>query len=428
MHILGRNNRVRRQNAGNICLFVFLVFFCTAIFSPVAAPNAYATSNPSTPLTALRNVATYNDGNNTVSIYLLLQPTTPSHFDSVYVDLSQILGTSKTVKAVYAAVYDQIYGNVYGYLVDQVYNVSPTATVYTDRSAIAWVRTDDQRLVQTEFVKLVVKPPNQSSAAFSIVPQQNLFLVGTSVSMDIHLASGAAPSGADFILNYDPAKLQVNSLTTSCGPITVNSYDNVKGVVDFAVASGSGLPLSADLATVCFNIVGAGATKVMFAEVAATDMDNHLMACSYQDLAINTVGSAVIEGKVNLVDWTASNTGLTVGDGGLYSSFPDNHGNYQLRVPAGTYNIKASFAKHLTAIQRSITVSAGDIRQLSDFRLLSGDANGDNQISLMDLVILASVYPRQTVGSYSSDFNGDGLVDLLDLAVLARNYRQVGDN
>lgn len=64
-----------------------------------------------------------------------------------------------------------------------------------------------------------------------------------------------------------------------------------------------------------------------------------------------------------------------------------------------------------------------ELRIVSPVALLSGDANGDGSVDLLDLSILATNFGQS--GSFTNaegDFNGDAVVDLLDLSILAQNF------
>lgn len=98
-------------------------------------------------------------------------------------------------------------------------------------------------------------------------------------------------------------------------------------------------------------------------------------------------------------------------------------------LPVGSYTLVAKAPGYLQAgTVVAITPAAQDVH-LNDQILLAGDINGDNLVSLPDLVVLASAY-RAARGDtdYDSraDFDANGRVDLVDLSLLAGNYRRQG--
>lgn len=98
-------------------------------------------------------------------------------------------------------------------------------------------------------------------------------------------------------------------------------------------------------------------------------------------------------------------------------------------LPVGSYTLVAKAPGYLQAgAVVAITPAAQDVH-LNDQILRAGDINGDNLVSLPDLVLLASAY-RAARGDvdYDSraDFDANGRVDLVDLSLLAGNYRRQG--
>ena len=77
-----------------------------------------------------------------------------------------------------------------------------------------------------------------------------------------------------------------------------------------------------------------------------------------------------------------------------------------------------------------MSVTAGETTDVGEVILIAGDANGDNRISLFDLVLLAKSYDKtQGQQGYNGncDFNGDGAVDFGDLLILANSYDLIGE-
>jgi hypothetical protein len=86
--------------------------------------------------------------------------------------------------------------------------------------------------------------------------------------------------------------------------------------------------------------------------------------------------------------------------------------------------------QHLVHIERSaylcteadVRVSADQATNLADAVLRGGDANGDQQISLFDLVIVGTSYGSSPPSDPRADLNGDDRVDIFDLVMLGGNY------
>jgi hypothetical protein len=107
----------------------------------------------------------------------------------------------------------------------------------------------------------------------------------------------------------------------------------------------------------------------------------------------------------------------------------DSSGNFTLTgIPPGTYNIGAKGASWLQAVVQNVDTTGGSASGV-DFTLIAGDINGDNQISLADLLLLLKAYgstPSSSNWNAAADLNCDGQVSLTDLLLLLKNYGQVG--
>lgn len=96
-------------------------------------------------------------------------------------------------------------------------------------------------------------------------------------------------------------------------------------------------------------------------------------------------------------------------------------------IPAGAYELHI---KGETTLATNVTVdtTAGNVFDVMA-QLLSGDANDDNSVDVLDLAALITAFDA-TVGAanYNSqaDFNGDGFVDVLDLDILIRAFDNEG--
>jgi subtilase family serine protease len=97
-------------------------------------------------------------------------------------------------------------------------------------------------------------------------------------------------------------------------------------------------------------------------------------------------------------------------------------------VPAGTYTLGVKGSKWL---KRDVTLSTsgGNVTGLN-VSLLGGDANGDNQVTALDLLAVKNAY-NTVLGApnynAAADFNCDGQVTALDLLIVKLNYNKTGD-
>lgn len=109
----------------------------------------------------------------------------------------------------------------------------------------------------------------------------------------------------------------------------------------------------------------------------------------------------------------------------------DSGGGFQLPyLPAKSYNVLLKGEKWL-AVTRSVNLTAGNLTNLTA-QLLTGDANNDNSVDVLDLDALIQAFdsvegdPNWNGGA--ADFNCDGSVDVLDLSLLILNFDKAGDS
>lgn len=95
-------------------------------------------------------------------------------------------------------------------------------------------------------------------------------------------------------------------------------------------------------------------------------------------------------------------------------------------IPSGIHVVEAFLAGHLPARKTDVEVVAGQTTTLPDVRLRGGDVDGDLEVGLLDLVIVASHYRTEPPADPRADINADGKVDLFDLVLVAGNYGREG--
>ncbi len=154
MGLLGRTYTERKQNAGNICLLVFLAFLCTAVFMPFGAHPAFAEPGDSTkPLNVELNRVTYEG--DTARIQMLLTPATDEEYSSILLDFKHVFGEKTVIKVVYGYVAEF---DKYGYYVDFVYTLQEGQRFMKPDSWVI-IRDEDGNLLQSEDIYLKVRPP-----------------------------------------------------------------------------------------------------------------------------------------------------------------------------------------------------------------------------------------------------------------------------
>jgi hypothetical protein len=144
--------------------------------------------------------------------------------------------------------------------------------------------------------------------------------------------------------------------------------------------------------------------------------------------AVQISGTVTLQGSVNEAQSiTFTIQSAPAGSGTDQTVTLSASGAYTLSVPAGTYNIAAKGDRWLEAVV--LNVDASSSVSGVNFTLIPGDLNGDNQISLADLLLLLKAYgstPNSSNWNPVADLNCDGQVSLTDLLLLLKNYGKVG--
>ncbi|MEM7802733.1 MAG: dockerin type I domain-containing protein, partial [Chloroflexota bacterium] len=112
-----------------------------------------------------------------------------------------------------------------------------------------------------------------------------------------------------------------------------------------------------------------------------------------------------------------------------FDTTTDSSGSFTVSgIEPGEYEVAVKVETGLQLVQ-TLTLASGS--NSADFGTVSsGDANGDNAVTLVDFSILSSSF-NLTEGDngYDSraDFNGDGSVTALDFSILASNFNTSGE-
>jgi hypothetical protein len=151
---------------------------------------------------------------------------------------------------------------------------------------------------------------------------------------------------------------------------------------------------------------------------------------------------ATVSGTVSLQNVAAGNmaqpltftltpTGVTAGGAIITQAVTPAaaDGSFTLTgIPAGTYTLGIKGSKWLRK-DVALDTTGGNVTGLS-VSLLGGDANGDNQVTALDLLAVKNAYNTVLGGpnyNAAADFNCDGQVTALDLLIVKLNYNKTGD-
>jgi hypothetical protein len=268
--------------------------------------------------------------------------------------------------------------------------------------------------------------------------------------------------GASAYLNFDPASLQVASITLG-SELSIeleNSFDNASGQVNFS-AGALTAPFPSGtftLATVTFEAIAESngsaidfnttSPRLSTATFGGTSLLNGTVGSTVIVHNAVLVGSVTLQGRPappNLRWIVPLNVSLTSPpllarqrtEGGrestpAYEFTPttDENGTFTIvGVEPGTYEVRV---KKSTTLQNMQTVTLVGGTNTFDLGILrEGDANDDNFVTILDFSILAAAFAK-CEGSSShderADFNGDGCVTILDFSLLASNFGQSGQN
>jgi hypothetical protein len=150
-----------------------------------------------------------------------------------------------------------------------------------------------------------------------------------------------------------------------------------------------------------FRFTGDVAASIDAADLRVTDLNTGLF------IGVNTPNVS-FDGTTTIATFTFSaSTGASLHDG-----------NYRATLLAAGITDPAG-----KAIDGDANGSSGGDHRF-DFFFLSGDANYDRKVNIVDLSILAANWQQTQRTFAQGDFNYDGLVDAADLRILATNWQK----
>jgi len=304
---------------------------------------------------------------------------------------------------------------------------------------------------QTPIVPPTATPtPDPGDVLLAVVPAGTAVHLGETFTVTIRVQTTQPVDSAEAHLNFDPAVLQVATVTagSTFSTLLQNQFDNTQGTFDFAAgaALGGSLPTSDFvLATILFTATQPSTnTPLIFVSQNSRRSDVYYIGSSVLDRLENgsvrvierqLVGRAVPPGRPAAphLRWQIPVT-ITlqslVGEPTLHqATVLDASGYFTLTGLSGPYQI--GVRGHNT-LRTTLPVTVTGALTAVDFGTLrGGDSNGDNAVSLIDFSILVNTFSRcSTSAGYDSraDFNGDACVNLPDFSILRSNFGISGNS
>jgi hypothetical protein len=97
-------------------------------------------------------------------------------------------------------------------------------------------------------------------------------------------------------------------------------------------------------------------------------------------------------------------------------------------IPAASYQVNIEMARYLDAQKGAdasgVVVPAGGTTTLNQVKLLGGDADDDDEVTISDAAIIGADFGNSGGGisDQRADINNDDTVDILDLVLMGGNY------
>ena len=319
---------------------------------------------------------------------------------------------------------------------------TPTPTVTSSPTATA-TRTPTPTVTPSP-------TPLSTRVVLSFDPPSVHASVGASFNITVRIDTHAQPvDGVAVYLDFDPAVARVVSVAPGAALPTVihNVVDNAAGHLDFAVGRlGDAVSGAFPVVTIAFEAVGAfDASPLRFAsdDVRRTDATYRGMSVlSEAQDGVLTVACATVRGRIQLQGRPAAPhprwvTPLEVSLTALGESAPRyvwttttcDRGTFSLTgIAPAVYTLRVKNS-HTLANAQAVTLTVG----AADFDLgvlREGDADGDNDVDLLDFSRLSSAFGALTGDpgfDLQADFDVDGWVGLIDFSLLAMNFGRAGD-
>jgi hypothetical protein len=160
-------------------------------------------------------------------------------------------------------------------------------------------------------------------------------------------------------------------------------------------------------------------------------------AAFFDDVAVTVGSGRKVSGTVDFQDTMKAPTSAQVefrnASGNVVATANaalDASGNYTVLAPApdGAYDMVVR-GTHWLAQKRSVNTTSAD-ETGANFSLINGDADGDNEVSILDYIMLSTGYGTTSADPtfpYGADLDDDAEITILDYITLSTNYGKAGD-
>ncbi len=285
----------------------------------------------------------------------------------------------------------------------------PAVNTFIEARAPGWATYNGclPRLSVNDVVDVVPDPPAAPVGSVDVILSE-LADISTFTYQDMTLMRGLTPvtlnSSVTVTLHDAPTvTYRISGLTPFTTPFEVYTLTvNAAGLRDqFGL-----LPTSSSTASDTWTWVETGSLTVEV-DLQGRPAAPHASYAIPVDVTLETAGGVIVLNQTITLD--------TYGMFNLTNLIP---GDYTLRVKPVT---GLALSQAITVTSSPNSVHMGVVH--------TGDANGDNRVSLLDFSLLAQAFgTSQGAPGYNPavDFNGNTVIDLLDFSALASNYGTSG--
>ncbi len=287
-----------------------------------------------------------------------------------------------------------------------------------------------------------------NGVVMAIIPDTQSVGVGTEFNVNIEVrASAQQVDGAAGYLNFDPALLEVVSISAVTSQLSVTveqSFDNALGTANYAAGRFSAPFPSGTftIATLRFRAKAQSAgTPITFNTTNPRKTDvtfgGNLVLAGVANGNVIITSGVTLNISPTMQNRNAANLSFQVkivpqgGGVALYNGVATADANGVISLPAlppGAITVWIKFAQSIS-VMTNVTLATATNPMALNIMLLLGDTNNDNIINIQDFSILATSFGK-SVGQVGfdarADFNGDGIVNIQDFSILATNFGKFG--